>query len=1221
MNLPNKPPISVSEQSTLRNRFSTNRFARILFCWIGLTASTFELQCLGTEVETTKSRTSPWINSRVKGSPEPPLPYTTHRIFQNVDLDRPTEITWLPTAQKWIANHSGNQIVSFGNDKISATTQPLLNLQDCFGERIQTGYATTFHHDIKKQPWCFLTLTTKRKTEDGHCLAKVKVIDPSIPTFDPSTFQILLRWKSNGHVGSSMQFGSDGMLYLSVGDGQPPYPPDGDGTGQDLNDLRASILRIDVNQDNKQAYRIPPDNPFVNQKDARGEVWAYGFRNPWKMTFVPGTNDLLVADVGWEMREMIHLVRKGQNHGWSIMEGSQPVKPDEHPLIPITPPLFEHTHLDSRSITGGHIWQSDRIPSLKGAYLYGDWMTGKVWGLRFEGNRVTWHQELVDTSQRIICFMLDPSGEVFIVGYDGSIHQLQPNPQVGERTEFPAKLSETGIFTQTETLTPSDGVVEYEINSHHWADGTRSRQWIGLPGTTQLRLFEQSDWKTGESKGRFIFPKDTVAVKTVSYLSDAQDPNSVRHLETQLLHKTDKEWKAYNYIWNDQQTDATLQEDRGIDRQIVVRDLLAENGQRIQNWHHASRSECLLCHIWSSGTVQGFWPPQLSLENGDRNQLDKLTDLGIFAAPIPKQPALVSPIDDGASIEARARSYLATNCSTCHRKLGGGTATFTFDIEIPLLESEYIDAMPSQGTFGIEKARVVAPGMPSRSVLLYRTLKSGRGHMPQFGSSLVDPLGVRLLHDWIDSMSPSPGDENLPNPYPHFAKLSELSDAELETMLSTIEGSIALSLACHTDAVSQSTRERIIHQGASRPHAPVRDLFEHFLSRDKRPTRLGHTIDETELLALKGSRSRGEQLFQMAPDISCRNCHRIGNTGRSIGPDLSSIGTLQTPSEILASILRPSENIAPEYLAKQILQFDGTILTGIVAEETKEFVSLVVASGETLKLPIDSIENMRHSQVSAMPNQLFTGMKMQDAADLLAFLSSQKTPTPLQHKQAQVHHTTGKITIDGRSDESDWATASRLEDFVFTWWKDGDPPQQQTDARLLWDDSYLYVCFVCSDSDIRASRTGRDSKVYRDDCVEIFASPEFQNPENYFNLEMNALGEQLDQYRPQGKLQRNWNPDGIQIAVTIDGTINEPSDTDRRWTLEAAIPFSLFRDVLPKAKPQKGDRWRLNLSRLEDEMVSKSQWSQGDRNYPRFHHPEYFGTVEFVDPPKGKAAQ
>jgi hypothetical protein len=95
----------------------------------------------------------------------------------------------------------------------------------------------------------------------------------------------------------------------------------------------------------------------------------------------------------------------------------------------------------------------------------------------------------------------------------------------------------------------------------------------------------------------------------------------------------------------------------------------------------------------------------------------------------------------------------------------------------------------------------------------------------------------------------------------------------------------------------------------------------------------------------------------------------------------------------------------------------------------------------------------------------------------------------------------------------------------------------------------------------------------------------------------------------------DWNPDGIKIGVTIEGTLNDSSDIDSGWTLEAAIPFELFTKVLPAGQPRSGDRWRLNLTRLEDEMKSKSQWSRGDRSFPRFHHPEFFGFVEFVEDP------
>ena len=244
--------------------------------------------------ESAPPRLHPWTTSRVKGSPDPPLPYRTVQVFDKVQLDRPTNVTWLPEAQRWIANHAGSKIVSFENDPVAAVAKPLLDLSEVVGRPVQTGYSTKFHHDLANHPWCFVTYTTSRQEDKGHHLARLRVTDASVPTFDLDSLTVMASWKSRGHVGGSMQFGGDGMLYVSIGDGQPPYPPDGDETGQDISDLRASILRIDVdNPTDAQPYKIPPDNPFVGQPGARGEIWAYGFRNPWKIAFDPNSGDLL----------------------------------------------------------------------------------------------------------------------------------------------------------------------------------------------------------------------------------------------------------------------------------------------------------------------------------------------------------------------------------------------------------------------------------------------------------------------------------------------------------------------------------------------------------------------------------------------------------------------------------------------------------------------------------------------------------------------------------------------------------------------------------------------------------------------------------------------------------------------------------------------------------------------------------------------------------------
>ena len=206
------------------------------------------------------------------------------------------------------------------------------------------------------------------------------------------------------------------------------------------------------------------------------------------------------------------------------------------------------------------------------------------------------------------------------------------------------------------------------------------------------------------------------------------------------------------------------------------------------------------------------------------------------------------------------------------------------------------------------------------------------------------------------------------------------------------------------------------------------------------------------------------------------------------------------------------------------------------------------------------------------------------------------------------------LRIDGLLDEPAWKNAPPVSAFEFTWWNDGDGSKQPTEAKLLWDENYLYASFRCTDTDIQATRTKRDSQVYRDDCVELFASPIVDDPTRYFNLEINALGTRLDKFRPHGvRLDNPWNPDGILIATSHNGTLNDDSDVDKSWTVELAFPYSALGKALPRP-PRPGDKWRLNMHRLEDDMQVKSQWSRGDRNRPSFHTPEYFGVITFDRP-------
>src|SRR5207244_1910429 len=210
-----------------------------------------------------------------------------------------------------------------------------------------------------------------------------------------------------------------------------------------------TLCRIDVDHpDANKACSVPNDNPFVGQEGIRPETWAYGLRNPWRMTVDAKTGDLWVGQNGQDLWEQAYLVRKGENYGWSVMEGSHPFYPERKAgPTPITAPTVEHPHSEFRSLTGGIVYYGSKFPELHGAYLYGDYSTGKVWGIRHDGQKEVWHKELADTRLQITGFGADAHGEVLICdhrGQDkGGFYTLEPTPKDLPPSTFPRRLSDS----------------------------------------------------------------------------------------------------------------------------------------------------------------------------------------------------------------------------------------------------------------------------------------------------------------------------------------------------------------------------------------------------------------------------------------------------------------------------------------------------------------------------------------------------------------------------------------------------------------------------------------------------------------------------------------------------------------------------------------------------------------------------------------------------------
>ena len=226
------------------------------------------------------------------------------------------------------------------------------------------------------------------------------------------------------HNGGQIAFGPDGYLYIGLGDGGAAGDPQGN--GQDTSTLLGSILRIDVSEStDAQPYAIPPDNPFADG-GGRPEIWAYGLRNPWRFSFDRETGELWTGDVGQNEWEEIDIIERGGNYGWNILEGNHCFRPrDNCEREGTIPPVWEYS-LDGRpcSVIGGYVYRGDAIPWLRGAYVYGDFCSGKVFGLRHENGQVTEQKELADTGLRIMSFAEDNAGELYLLSQSEGVHRL-----------------------------------------------------------------------------------------------------------------------------------------------------------------------------------------------------------------------------------------------------------------------------------------------------------------------------------------------------------------------------------------------------------------------------------------------------------------------------------------------------------------------------------------------------------------------------------------------------------------------------------------------------------------------------------------------------------------------------------------------------------------------------------------------------------------------------
>ncbi len=1048
----------------------------------GLVVSLTALTNLSDAAEPASPRL-PWTTPHVRGTPEGPLPFRSPRIYPKAQFKNPTVLTNAPGTDRMFVGEQSGKIFSLGSPRDTAepelfldTTQLCAQLNATSGGNLEFEalYGLTFHPQFAQNRECFVCYVVRRKnqgteqTPDGTRVVRLKVSRTEPPVADPASEELLVTWLQGGHNGGCLKFGPDGCLYISSGDGGPAFPPDPLNAGQDVSNLLSSILRINVDRpEGSRPYSIPADNPFVDLPNARGEIWAYGLRNPWKMSFDRAAGDLWVGDVGWELWELVYKVHKADNFGWSVKEGPQLVHPERQSgPTQIVPPTVAIPHTEGASVTGGFVYRGHKFPELTGQYIFGDWESRRIWAVTQTGDNPFQKREICEPTVRVVDFSEDNVGELYLLDYDsGTIHELTRTEKQSQDAPFPRKLSETGLFASTPQHQLQPGVVPFLINAPRWTDGASAERFVAIPGSAPIQLYSAPQPIPASMFSRTaVYPPDSVVAKTLSLELEPGVAASRRRIETQLLHFDGRDWRGYSYAWNNDQTDAELVDAQGASRTLSLTDPQAPGGQRQQTWRFPSRTDCLRCHNPWPEYLLAFNLPQLNRpvvdDHGTRvNQLTRLQQMGLLQNVAPganpsqdpprsigpkdpeEFPRFANPYDRSEDLNQRARIYLHVNCAHCHRNGGGGSAYVHLLQDLPLSETRTLAQKPAQGTFGLPDAQIIAPADPYRSTLLFRMAKLGPGHMPHLGAQTIDPDGVQLIHDWIRQLPPRSADhatldrlisldesratarERRELPFrlrqiarqiaeqagrpaatdPDIAearqKLEEQVSAAKSSRLAERPKVIAELLANPTRAfllyraliagdVSAGTRGEILTFSQQHPDAVTRDLFESLLPEEQRTRRLGDVVQVDELLKLKGDATRGRDLFHKSATILCRNCHRIGDLGVELGPELTRIGKKYTKAQILENILDPSRAIEPKYLTYVVETKAGKVHSGLLASRTAEEIVLRDVENKEHRIPAAEIENVTPLQKSIMPELLLKDMTPEQVADLLDYLST-----------------------------------------------------------------------------------------------------------------------------------------------------------------------------------------------------------------------------------------
>lgn len=650
----------------------------------------------------------------------------------------------------WYVAEQGGMVKRFVGTTPSAFTT-FINMTSRVtsgGEMGLLGMA--FHPGFPTDRRVFLSYTFRVGTQLVSRISSFVSNDNGV-TLDANSETILLtvNQPEDNHNGGNIAFGHDGFLYIGLGDGGGGGDGHGtNGNGQRLTTLLGKMLRIDVNSGSP--YGIPPTNPFAQNSrcPAEGrtsgecpEIYAWGFRNPWRWSFDRSNGNLWVGDVGQGAWEEVSQVTLGGNYGWRCREGAHDYNTANTPLCAnasLIDPVAEYPNDGPDvAITGGYVYRGTQTTPLAGRYIFADYGSGIIRAWIAEGASAPRQPiQLLDSPLNISSFGEGNDGELYVVAFN-TLQRIVFQPPGGGGTA-PTALSATGCASTADAKQPSSGMIPYGINAPFWSDGAVKDRWMGLPDGQNITVQTGGDWD---------FPPGTVLRKDFRV--------GARLVETRLFmrHPDTTNWGGFSYEWNAQQTDATLV------RGGALRDI--GNGQQ---WIFPSEAQCIQCHTTAAGGSLGLETAQLNRDfaypqtGRTANELFTLNHIATLSPPIPDpavQPRMPDPVDSTASLNDRARAYLHTNCSQCHRPGGPTPSSMDLRYTTALAQTAACGALPQSGDLGLGgSARLIVPGNAALSIVVNRIGRPRDANsMPPVGSNQVDATGVALLTQWINGLT------------------------------------------------------------------------------------------------------------------------------------------------------------------------------------------------------------------------------------------------------------------------------------------------------------------------------------------------------------------------------------------------------------------------------------------------------------------------------------